>query len=373
MVLVVEQRHVPVAAGLHELDRVADGLLDVEVVPGRRHQRLDRLREVDVAADEPAEDVALGQDADERPSGSVTKTESPVPVRWIARDAVAEARARRDRHRIAPADDLSRSSRTEGTRATTARSVSSVTRRSVVRLTRRAAGRPTGPHRATPGERRRPNSPALATARLGQWIAAAPLGIVLVLVSAAGIRRPGDLFAKPVYAPGSTGSAARLAVRDRGRRWRGLWLLASAAPRRGARPLTGGRSRRGRPRRLYTGNAGTYYAGPRDGAAVAGRRPRLHLPGDRRRPLRAVCDAAVRPAAMDRARDRARRGRSRAWRHRPRPAAAGLRDPAHPRLAGDLRGLDRAVGAARRRADATAWPTSRTTRRRPTTRPPPRR
>src|SRR5258708_1762800 len=37
MVLAVEQRHVPVAAGLHELDRVADRLLDVEVVPGRGH------------------------------------------------------------------------------------------------------------------------------------------------------------------------------------------------------------------------------------------------------------------------------------------------------------------------------------------------
>src|SRR6476659_10682310 len=69
VVLVVEQRHVPVAAGLHELDRVADRLLGVEVVPGRRHHRLDRLREVDVAADDPAEDVALRQDADETSVG----------------------------------------------------------------------------------------------------------------------------------------------------------------------------------------------------------------------------------------------------------------------------------------------------------------
>src|SRR4029079_5340526 len=63
MVVVVEQRHVPEAAGLHQLDRVADRFLDVEVMPGRGHHRLDRLREVDVAADDPAEDVALGQDA----------------------------------------------------------------------------------------------------------------------------------------------------------------------------------------------------------------------------------------------------------------------------------------------------------------------
>src|SRR3954454_9429066 len=61
--VVVEQRHVPIAARLHQRDRVPDGLLDVEVVPRRGHHRLDRLAQVDVAADDPGEDIALGQDA----------------------------------------------------------------------------------------------------------------------------------------------------------------------------------------------------------------------------------------------------------------------------------------------------------------------
>ena len=50
------------------------------------HQRLDRLAQVHVAADDAAEDVALGQDAErDGPPASHTKTESPVPLRWIAR------------------------------------------------------------------------------------------------------------------------------------------------------------------------------------------------------------------------------------------------------------------------------------------------
>src|SRR5213083_2831302 len=53
-VVVSEERHVPVAARLHELDRVADRLLEMEVVRSGGHQRLDGLRQVDrrdVAAD----------------------------------------------------------------------------------------------------------------------------------------------------------------------------------------------------------------------------------------------------------------------------------------------------------------------------------
>ena len=40
-----------------------------------------------------------------RPSGSQTKTESPVPVRWIARQAVGQAGARADGHGLPSAED----------------------------------------------------------------------------------------------------------------------------------------------------------------------------------------------------------------------------------------------------------------------------
>src|SRR6185436_1280022 len=72
VVVVVQQRDVPVAAGLHQLDRAADGLLEVEVVRLRRHQRLDGLGQVDrrdIATDETAEDVSLRQDAEEAALG----------------------------------------------------------------------------------------------------------------------------------------------------------------------------------------------------------------------------------------------------------------------------------------------------------------
>ena len=54
MAVVVDDRHVAVAAGLHELDRVADRLVEVERLRFARHQRLDRLGEVDVADHDPA-------------------------------------------------------------------------------------------------------------------------------------------------------------------------------------------------------------------------------------------------------------------------------------------------------------------------------
>ena len=81
--LVVDERDVPITAGLHELDRVTDRLVEVERSRLGGHQRFDRLTEVDLPADDALEDVPLGQDAPEPAVG--TKTESPVPVRWIAR------------------------------------------------------------------------------------------------------------------------------------------------------------------------------------------------------------------------------------------------------------------------------------------------
>ena len=61
---------------------------------------------VDVAADEPAEDVALGQDAGEAAVGVDDEDRIAGPGPPDRRDAVGEARARRDGHRLAPADDL---------------------------------------------------------------------------------------------------------------------------------------------------------------------------------------------------------------------------------------------------------------------------
>ena len=100
VVLVVEERDVPIATGLHQLDRVANRLVEVEVVRLRRHHRLDRLAEVDVAADDAAEDVALGEDAGERAVGIGHEDRiagSGPPDRG---DAVGEARAGLDRSRV---------------------------------------------------------------------------------------------------------------------------------------------------------------------------------------------------------------------------------------------------------------------------------
>src|SRR6188474_2302532 len=104
VVLVVEQWHVPVAARLHEVDRVADRLLEVEVVPARRHHCLDRLVEVDVAADDAAEDVTLREQADESAIGLGHEDRIARSGPLDRGDTVGEARAGRDRHRLVAAD-----------------------------------------------------------------------------------------------------------------------------------------------------------------------------------------------------------------------------------------------------------------------------
>ena len=123
----VDDRDVPIAARLHQLDRVADGLVEVERPRFGRHQCLDGLGQIDVADHDAREDVALRQDADQRPGRSHTNTESPVPVRWIARTHSA---------RLVPGGTVtgwrrlstrSRSSVRVGTRRATAPSVRSVT------------------------------------------------------------------------------------------------------------------------------------------------------------------------------------------------------------------------------------------------------
>ena len=259
-----------------------------------------------------------------RPSACVDEDRIAGPGPLDCREAVREARARRDRHGLAPADDLiSRSSRTDGTRSTTSRSVTSLTRRSVVRLTRRA-GRPSGSTGRAGDRRAELRGPW--TASLRPWIAAEPSGS-----SSSSSRRPdsasGTVLSKPIYAAGLDWLqllAWRFAI---GAALAWTWLLVSAARRAALRPARAAAGpRRSRPRRLVHGQRRHVLRRPPVGPAVARRRPRLPLPGDRRRPLGPVCDAAVRPAAVDRARDRARRGRPRARRDRPRPAAAGRRD-----------------------------------------------
>ena len=100
----VDDRHVAVATGLHQHDRVADRLVEVERARLGRHERLDRLRQVDVAADDPAEDVALGQDADE-PSGRVADEDRIAGPGALDRaQALGQRGARRDGHGLAPAE-----------------------------------------------------------------------------------------------------------------------------------------------------------------------------------------------------------------------------------------------------------------------------
>ena len=317
----------------------------------RRHQRLDRLRRGRRRRRRSGRRCRArsGRRRGGR-SGSATKTESPVPVRWIARDAVGQARARRDGHGLAPAEDAQslvgerRDALGDGAFGEFAHAAS------VVRLARRARARSDG-RRA--GARQPDGSRPLGLLASAQWIDAASLGIALVLVSACAFGS-GALFAQPVYDAGR-----RLARRCSA--WRFLFgaalrLGVGASPRPDRR--RGLRAARPAARSvvavalgvLYTGNSGTYYAGLETVPAVARGADRLHLPGDRRRAVAAVRPAARGPAAVDRAR------RSRSSASSSRSAGSTRRCPplsglvADRRLAGHLLGLDRPVGAAVRRA-----------------------
>src|SRR3954467_4074019 len=63
--VVIDERHVPGTTGLHELDRVADRLVQVEGPGVRDHHRLDRLAQVNASGNQLAEDVPLGEHAEE--------------------------------------------------------------------------------------------------------------------------------------------------------------------------------------------------------------------------------------------------------------------------------------------------------------------
>ena len=101
---VVDERHVPVATGLHQHDRVADRLVEVEGARLGGHERLDRLAQVHLAADDPPEDVALGQDAGETAVGLADEDGIARPGVLDGPQAIGQRGARRDRHGVIAAE-----------------------------------------------------------------------------------------------------------------------------------------------------------------------------------------------------------------------------------------------------------------------------
>ena len=248
--------------------------------------------------------------------------------------------------RIAPLDDPERLAGERGNPAETARSVRLSHPRSVVRSRRHAARA----GRATPTRPRR--RPALAgrsallgsaggspAARRGR--ARARLGGLVRLgcpVRQAGLR-DGRRLADP----------ARLAVPDRGRAGLGVARGVGRAGGAGLRRL---------PRRrivvalglgvLYLGQRRDVLRRARDGLGLARRADRVHLPGDRRRPVAAGRASTRRPPAVARPGDGPRRHGTGARRDPGRRRAAVERpDPGH-RFADHLLGLDRPLGPAGR-------------------------
>jgi len=71
----------------------------------RRHHRLDRLGEIDVAADDPAEDVPLGQDACQ-PTGAIADEDRITGPGSLDRsNSIRQARAGRDGKWFAPTEE----------------------------------------------------------------------------------------------------------------------------------------------------------------------------------------------------------------------------------------------------------------------------
>ena len=312
----------------------------------------------DVAADEAAEDVALGQDAERgvrRRHDEDGIAGAGPPDRL---EAVPQARARRDGHRLAPADHLQplveqgRDACDDGALG------------QVVHAAKCIEFRPRDPAAPTPA----------AVRQLARRRRAPPAALV---ASAGGTPPPGrrdragrrvggrlrlrngpleaDLRGRARLAP-----AARLAVRDRGGAGLGLAARLGRPARRRSAGSAGARpSDRAGLGVWYTGNAGTYYAGletvPASLAgvlvylypaivAVLSVRYATRLTG--RRPWIALGIAlvgvilALGGIELD-----------------PPPPVSGLAPD--PRLARDLRRLDHPVRPARRRADRPPGPRDR--------------
>ena len=102
---VVDDRDVAVAAGLHQDDRVADGLVEVERLRLSGHERLDGLAQVDIAGHDAAEDVALREHPDERPVGGADEDRIAGPGPLDRPQAVRERGPGRDRDGLPAAED----------------------------------------------------------------------------------------------------------------------------------------------------------------------------------------------------------------------------------------------------------------------------
>ena len=176
-----------------------------------------------------------------RPSGSHTKTESPVPGPLDRAQAVGEAGPGRHGHGMAAAEDA-QALVGQGWDATGDHAFGEV------------------------GHARSVDRPCARWVRAGSLAphgsTARPLGIGLVVVSAAGFAS-GSILAAPIYADGR-----RLAELVGWRFLIGaalgwLWVLGSSRrrPRSGGDAAPPGRQSRSRLARSITGNAGTYYAG----------------------------------------------------------------------------------------------------------------
>ncbi len=101
----VDDRHVPVAARPHQHDRVADRVVEVERLRIGRHERLDRLGQVDPAADDLAEDVALGQHPEQPPGGIADEDRIAGSGALDGAHALGQQGPRQDGHGLAPAQD----------------------------------------------------------------------------------------------------------------------------------------------------------------------------------------------------------------------------------------------------------------------------
>ena len=100
----VDQRDVAVAAGLHQDDRVADRVVEVERVRLGRHQASTGCARSTLAADDPAEDVALGQDAGQAARRVADEHRIARPGPLDGADALGQRRPRQDGHGLAPAE-----------------------------------------------------------------------------------------------------------------------------------------------------------------------------------------------------------------------------------------------------------------------------
>src|SRR4029078_5508509 len=242
----VDDRDVPIPARLHQVDRVPDGLVEIERPRFGRHERLDRPRQVHMADHDPREDVALRQHAQKR-ACLVAHEDRIARARALDRtDAFRQGRARRDGHGLAsPEHAKPRIGQCRD--ATGDRALGEVGHAQSVVRPRVCRARPARSPRGL-----------LASGAMDRRTAT---GIGLIVVSAAGYAT-GSVLARPIY---DTGIDWLTLVQ-----WRFLvgallgwaWVFVSAERRASLGRL---------PRRallvalalgaLFTGNAGTYYAG----------------------------------------------------------------------------------------------------------------